>query len=126
MATNPDWRPMRRTMPTPRWALEASTLAARMARWASSTAVSNPNVLSMTRMSLSIDLGTATTEHTTPARRHSMSMALAAALPLRAGDGAAPSRPAGSQVASTCESCDEGAPWAARLLTRCPRARTAC
>ena len=67
-AMNPDCRPMSLTTPTPRKADDASTLAASSARCASSTAVSKPKHLSMSRMSLSIDLGTPMTEHTTPWR----------------------------------------------------------
>lgn len=47
MAMKPDWRPMRRTRPTPFEALLASTLAASSACCASSTAVSNPKHLSI-------------------------------------------------------------------------------
>lgn len=46
------------TSPRPLRALLASTLAASSARCASSTAVSKPKVRSMSRMSLSMDLGT--------------------------------------------------------------------
>ena len=47
MAMKPDWRPMRRTRPTPFEALLASTLAASSACCASSTAVSKPKHLSI-------------------------------------------------------------------------------
>jgi hypothetical protein len=51
------------------------------ARWASSTAVSNPKHLSMSRMSLSMDLGTPMTEQMTLLRCSSAWMAAAPALP---------------------------------------------
>nr|GMD52522.1 hypothetical protein Iba_chr11bCG12430 [Ipomoea batatas] len=46
--------------------LNASTCAALIARWASSTAVSNPKDLSMTGISLSIVLGIPATETLRP------------------------------------------------------------
>jgi len=45
MAMKPDCRPISFTRPRPLRALPASTLAASRARWASSTAVSNPKHL---------------------------------------------------------------------------------
>ena len=68
---NPDWRPMSFTIPMPRNAEEASTLAASSGRCASSTALSKPKQRSTRRMSLSIDLGTAITAVGTPDRSHS-------------------------------------------------------
>ena len=78
-AMNPDWRPMSFTTPTPLSADLASTAAALIAFCASSTAVSNPNVLSMCRMSLSIVLGMPTTDTFNPLLAHSSLMALAPA-----------------------------------------------
>ena len=48
MAMKPEWRPISLTSPMPCLALLASTLAARRALWAASTAVSKPKHLSMT------------------------------------------------------------------------------
>mmetsp|Transcript_16782 Transcript_16782/g.47335 ORF Transcript_16782/g.47335 Transcript_16782/m.47335 type:complete len:207 (-) Transcript_16782:524-1144(-) len=81
VAMNPDWRPISFTRPTPRYALEHSVLAASIAFTACSTAVSKPNVLSMSRMSLSMDLGMPTTAQVYPRRLHSAWMAAAPALP---------------------------------------------
>mmetsp|Transcript_28702 Transcript_28702/g.73680 ORF Transcript_28702/g.73680 Transcript_28702/m.73680 type:complete len:226 (+) Transcript_28702:642-1319(+) len=81
MAMKPDWRPMSFTIPRPHLALEASTLAASRARWDSSTAVWYPKQRSISRMSLSIDLGTPTTAILSPRFSTSLWMALAAALP---------------------------------------------
>ena len=83
MAMKPDWRPMSLTTPTPLSADLASTAAALIAFCASSTAVSNPKVLSMCRMSLSMVLGMPTTETLRPRSAHSALIAFAPAwLPL--------------------------------------------
>ena len=68
---NPDCLPISLTIARPRYALEASTLAASSARCASSTAVSKPKQRSMRRMSLSIDLGTPMTAQVTFFLTHS-------------------------------------------------------
>ncbi len=57
IAICPEWRPMSFTNPIPLIALRASTCAHLIARCASSTAVSKPNDLSMSAISLSIKFG---------------------------------------------------------------------
>ena len=72
VAMNPDCLPMSLTMASPRYALEASTFAASSARCASSTAVSKPKQRSISRMSLSMDLGTPMTAQVTLFLTHSV------------------------------------------------------
>mmetsp|Transcript_104 Transcript_104/g.429 ORF Transcript_104/g.429 Transcript_104/m.429 type:complete len:296 (-) Transcript_104:591-1478(-) len=79
MAMKPLCRPISLTTPTPFNADLASIAAARIAFCASSTAVSNPNVLSMCRISLSMVFGIPTTETASPRRAHSSLMASAPA-----------------------------------------------
>mmetsp|Transcript_2839 Transcript_2839/g.9213 ORF Transcript_2839/g.9213 Transcript_2839/m.9213 type:complete len:334 (+) Transcript_2839:5426-6427(+) len=78
-AMKPDCLPISFTTPTPFSALFASTAAAWIAFCASSTAVSNPNVLSMCRMSLSIVFGMPTTLTFNPLFAHSFETAFAPA-----------------------------------------------
>mmetsp|Transcript_34796 Transcript_34796/g.71022 ORF Transcript_34796/g.71022 Transcript_34796/m.71022 type:complete len:239 (+) Transcript_34796:379-1095(+) len=80
-AMKPDCRPISFTRPMPRRAELASTFAASSARCDSSTAVSNPKHLSMSRMSLSMDFGTPTTQQLTSCCWHMALIALAPALP---------------------------------------------
>lgn len=72
VAIKPDCLPISLTIARPRNALEASTFAASRARCASSTAVSKPKQRSMSRMSLSIDLGTPMTAQVTLFLTHSV------------------------------------------------------
>mmetsp|Transcript_36678 Transcript_36678/g.98300 ORF Transcript_36678/g.98300 Transcript_36678/m.98300 type:complete len:217 (+) Transcript_36678:1339-1989(+) len=62
MAMKPDKRPISCTMPTPRGKLCVSVTAELIASCAASTAVSNPNDLSMMGMSLSTVFGIPTTD----------------------------------------------------------------
>lgn len=71
MAIWPQSRPMSLTIPTHWCVLSASTCAALMALCASSTAVSNPNDLSMIGMSLSIVFGMPDTATGKPRFLHS-------------------------------------------------------
>mmetsp|Transcript_19017 Transcript_19017/g.55311 ORF Transcript_19017/g.55311 Transcript_19017/m.55311 type:complete len:225 (-) Transcript_19017:677-1351(-) len=70
-AINPEFRPMSWTMPIPFGKLLASTCAAVMASWASATAVSKPNDLSIMGMSLSTVFGTPATAMGNLRRVHS-------------------------------------------------------
>lgn len=74
VAMNPDCLPISFTIAKPLKALEASTLAASKARCASSTAVSKPKQRSISRMSLSMDLGTPMTAQVTRFFTHSVEM----------------------------------------------------